>query len=84
MPRKSGEASRLTKTLKNSMITQKKLFIVLFLIILVFSLGCKTQTQKEKAEQEKCDLVCTSMEESDFATVDICRQECKKKAAQIS
>ena len=61
-----------------------KAFIVLVLISLLLLSGCWHPKAKNLSEQEQCDLSCTSIDPDDFLTLDMCRQECKKRFMNLS
>lgn len=58
----------------------KKIVIIVLLIGIILVTSCieNTDTEKRK-EYEKCTSVCASVLEEDFVTLELCRQECKKK-----
>ena len=57
---------------------KRAIFIFLILFLLVIA-GCVNKESQESKEYEKCTSVCSSVLSEDFVTLELCRQECKKK-----
>tara|TARA_Y100000310_G_scaffold47186_1_gene43771 strand:- start:3281 stop:3478 length:198 start_codon:yes stop_codon:yes gene_type:complete len=54
-------------------------FVLVFLMVLIFSAGCATEEVDNQVEYNKCVSVCASVLEEDFVIMDLCRQECNEK-----
>jgi len=56
----------------------KGIFLIVFVVLIVFSLfGCsKTSIEKEQA-YEKCTSVCSSVLNEDFVSLHLCNEQCK-------
>jgi len=57
-----------------------KIIFIIFVFILLFSYGCADQEVKQK-QYNKCTAVCAAVVEDDFVTLELCREECKKKSS---
>ena len=56
----------------------RKIILILLILSLLITSCIDTETEKGK-EYEKCTSVCSSVLSEDFVTLELCRQECKKK-----
>jgi PBP1b-binding outer membrane lipoprotein LpoB len=56
----------------------KKIIVVLFILSL-FVTGCIGAETEKLEEYDKCNSVCSSVLSEDFVTLELCREECKKK-----
>ena len=57
----------------------KRVIFMLLILFLLLAAGCVDKEAEETREYEKCTSVCSSVLSEDFVTLELCRQECKKK-----
>lgn len=56
-----------------------KIIFIIFIIVLLFTIGCSNNEIGLQKEYNKCTSVCASVLEEDFVTMKLCMDNCKEK-----